>query len=89
MGNFLQTAVEKVRDQVGSGRAVCGLSGGVDSTVAAASEPGRALLRYVGPRTDTIIVLGYAGRARARILHRVLRSARCPVLIIPTRGFCP
>ncbi len=54
-----------------------------------ASEPGRALLRYVGPRTDTIIVLGYAGRARARILRRVLRSARGPVLIIPTRAFCP
>ena len=53
------------------------------------SEPGRAILRYVGHRTDTIIVLGYAGRARARVLRRVLRSARCPVLIVPTRPFCP
>ena len=36
MGNFIDDAVEKIADQVGSGRAICGLSGGVDSAVAAA-----------------------------------------------------
>lgn len=36
MANFLQRAVEAVRAQVGSGQVICGLSGGVDSAVAAA-----------------------------------------------------
>ncbi len=36
MGNFIDDAVEKIASQVGSGRAICGLSGGVDSAVAAA-----------------------------------------------------
>ncbi|MBM3459613.1 MAG: glutamine-hydrolyzing GMP synthase, partial [Armatimonadetes bacterium] len=36
MGNFAGRAVEAIREQVGSGRVLCGLSGGVDSSVAAA-----------------------------------------------------
>jgi GMP synthase (glutamine-hydrolysing) len=36
MGNFLEAAVEEIRAQVGEERVVCGLSGGVDSSVAAA-----------------------------------------------------
>jgi len=36
MENFIETSVASVREQVGSGRAICGLSGGVDSAVAAA-----------------------------------------------------
>ncbi len=36
MENFIDTTVEQIRAQVGSGRAICGLSGGVDSAVAAA-----------------------------------------------------
>jgi GMP synthase (glutamine-hydrolysing) len=36
MQAFVEEAVRSVRAQVGSGRAVCGLSGGVDSAVAAA-----------------------------------------------------
>lgn len=36
MEHFLQEAVEAVREQVGTGRVICGLSGGVDSSVAAA-----------------------------------------------------
>ena len=36
MENFVDTHVEAVRAQVGSGRVICGLSGGVDSAVAAA-----------------------------------------------------
>ena len=36
MENFVDTAVETIRAQVGDGRAICGLSGGVDSAVAAA-----------------------------------------------------
>ena len=35
-GNVIAEQVEKIRDQVGSSRVICGLSGGVDSAVAAA-----------------------------------------------------
>ncbi|MBU0727030.1 MAG: glutamine-hydrolyzing GMP synthase [Alphaproteobacteria bacterium] len=35
MAAFRQQAVEQIRKQVGSGRVICGLSGGVDSSVAA------------------------------------------------------
>ncbi|MEY2899926.1 MAG: glutamine-hydrolyzing synthase [Actinomycetota bacterium] len=35
-GNVIQAQVEAIRDQVGTGRVICGLSGGVDSAVAAA-----------------------------------------------------
>jgi GMP synthase (glutamine-hydrolysing) len=36
MASIIETEIAKVRAQVGSGRAICGLSGGVDSSVAAA-----------------------------------------------------
>jgi GMP synthase (glutamine-hydrolysing) len=36
MSNVIEHATENIRVQVGSGRAICGLSGGVDSAVAAA-----------------------------------------------------
>jgi GMP synthase (glutamine-hydrolysing) len=35
MAAFRETAIARIRDQVGSGRVICGLSGGVDSSVAA------------------------------------------------------
>ena len=35
MASFANDAIEAIRDQVGDGLAVCGLSGGVDSSVAA------------------------------------------------------
>ncbi len=36
MGNFVEQTVRNVREQVGTGRVICGLSGGVDSAVTAA-----------------------------------------------------
>ena len=36
MGQFVESAVERVRQQVGDARVICGLSGGVDSSVTAA-----------------------------------------------------
>jgi GMP synthase (glutamine-hydrolysing) len=36
MSSIIETQVEAIRAQVGTGRAICGLSGGVDSAVAAA-----------------------------------------------------
>ncbi len=36
MSEFLETQCDRIRSQVGSGRVICGLSGGVDSSVVAA-----------------------------------------------------
>jgi len=36
MGNFVEESVRRIREQVGGGKVICGLSGGVDSSVAAA-----------------------------------------------------
>jgi GMP synthase (glutamine-hydrolysing) len=36
MGNFVEQAIASVRQQVGTGKVICGLSGGVDSSVVAA-----------------------------------------------------
>src|SRR5947208_13463179 len=36
MGNFVEDAVAQIRKQVGSAKVICGLSGGVDSSVTAA-----------------------------------------------------
>ena len=36
MNEFLETECERVRDQIGNGHVICGLSGGVDSSVVAA-----------------------------------------------------
>ena len=35
IASFIEEATARIRAQVGTGRVVCGLSGGVDSTVAA------------------------------------------------------
>jgi GMP synthase (glutamine-hydrolysing) len=35
IGNFIQESIVRIREQVGNGKVVCGLSGGVDSSVAA------------------------------------------------------
>jgi GMP synthase (glutamine-hydrolysing) len=49
--SFLSETVAAVRNQVGSGRALCALSGGVDSTVAAT-----LVHRAIGERLDCIFV---------------------------------
>ena len=49
--DWVEGAVADIRRQVGEGRAVCGLSGGVDSSVAAA-----LVNRAIGPRLTCIFV---------------------------------
>ncbi|ORA59045.1 glutamine-hydrolyzing GMP synthase [Mycobacteroides franklinii] len=49
--NIAETLVEQVRAQIGDGRALCGLSGGVDSAVAAA-----LVQRAIGDRLTCVFV---------------------------------
>ena len=51
MSSFVQEATERIREQVGGGRVVLGLSGGVDSTVAAV-----IVHRAIGDRLTCIFV---------------------------------
>ncbi|MDX1646342.1 MAG: glutamine-hydrolyzing GMP synthase, partial [Longimicrobiales bacterium] len=50
-GAFVEDTVEKIREQIGDGTAVCGLSGGVDSSVAAL-----LVHRAIGDRLTCIFV---------------------------------
>lgn len=49
--HFIQTTVERIRAQVGEGHAICGLSGGVDSSVAAVLVD-----RAIGDRLTCVFV---------------------------------
>jgi GMP synthase (glutamine-hydrolysing) len=51
MAGFAEVAAERIRQQVGDGRVVCGLSGGVDSSVAAA-----LIHRAIGDRLTCVFV---------------------------------
>ncbi len=51
MGSFIERAIGDIRERVGDGRAVCGLSGGVDSSVAAV-----LVHRAIGDRLTCIFV---------------------------------
>ncbi|HNY64992.1 MAG TPA: glutamine-hydrolyzing GMP synthase [Deltaproteobacteria bacterium] len=51
MAGFIEESVKNIRETVGSGRVVCGLSGGVDSTVTAA-----LLHRAIGSQMTAIFV---------------------------------
>ncbi|MFN8032294.1 MAG: glutamine-hydrolyzing GMP synthase [Mycobacterium sp.] len=49
--NIAETLIEQVREQIGDGKAICGLSGGVDSAVAAA-----LVQRAIGDRLTCVFV---------------------------------
>ncbi len=51
LGDFARETIEQVRRRVGSNRVICGLSGGVDSSVVAA-----LLAEAVGPQVSCILV---------------------------------
>ncbi len=79
MASFIEEATEKVRRQVGSGRVVCGLSGGVDSTVAAV-----LIHRAVGERLACIFVDNGLLRLdeAEQILSRFQDKLHLPVVFI-------
>jgi GMP synthase (glutamine-hydrolysing) len=51
MRSVIESSIDAIRAQVGSGRAICGLSGGVDSAVAAA-----LVHRAIGPQLTCVFV---------------------------------
>ena len=67
--HFIQSTVERVRAQVGEGHAICGLSGGVDSSVAAV-----LVARAIGDRLTCIFVNN--GVLRKDEFSRVQRTMR-------------
>jgi GMP synthase (glutamine-hydrolysing) len=69
MSSFIETTVEDVKRRVGDGRAVCGLSGGVDSSVAAA-----LVARAIGDRQTCIFVNN--GLLRRNEFEEVLEAYR-------------
>jgi GMP synthase (glutamine-hydrolysing) len=69
MASFIETTVADIRGRVGDGRAVCGLSGGVDSSVAAA-----LVARAIGDRQTCIFV--DTGLLRKNEFEEVLEAYR-------------
>lgn len=51
LGDFARETIDRVREQVGDDRVICGLSGGVDSSVVAA-----LLAEAIGPQLSCILV---------------------------------
>jgi GMP synthase (glutamine-hydrolysing) len=51
MVNIVEEQIERIREQIGDGRAICGLSGGVDSAVAAA-----VVQRAIGDQLTCVFV---------------------------------
>jgi GMP synthase (glutamine-hydrolysing) len=51
LGDFAEQAVAEIRERVGADRVICGLSGGVDSSVVAA-----LIYRAIGPQLSCILI---------------------------------
>ncbi len=72
MGSFLQDSIERIRGQVGGEKVLCALSGGVDSTVAAAMTH-----RAVGKQLTCVFIdNGVMRKQEAQQLKQTFRSFR-------------
>ena len=69
LGSFLEAEIQRVRDQVGDGKVICAISGGVDSTVAAS-----LVARAIGDRLLGIFVNN--GFLRKNEFEKVLETLR-------------
>jgi GMP synthase (glutamine-hydrolysing) len=78
MSSFVEEATARIRAKVGSGRVVCGLSGGVDSTVAAV-----ILHRAVGSQLTCIFVdNGVLRLDEATQIRRRFESLSLPLVFV-------
>jgi GMP synthase (glutamine-hydrolysing) len=79
-GSFIEESVERVRQQVGSGRVICALSGGVDSAVAAA-----LIHRAVGDQLTCIFVdNGLLRRGEPeQVVETFQRHMNVPLIHVP------
>ena len=78
MASFVEEATARIRAQVGEGRVVCGLSGGVDSTVAAL-----IIHRAIGDRLTCIFVdNGVLRRDEAVQIQRRFERLRLPLVFV-------
>ena len=78
MASFVDEATARIRRQVGGGRVVCGLSGGVDSTVAAL-----IIHRAVGDKLSCIFVdNGVLRRDEAAQIRKRFERLRLPLTFV-------
>lgn len=71
MSSFIQTATDSIRNQVGDGKVVCGLSGGVDSATVAA-----LIHKAIGDQLTCIFVNnGVLRKNEAEMVQRMFRDA--------------
>jgi GMP synthase (glutamine-hydrolysing) len=78
MSSFVQEATDRIRQQVGEGRVVCGLSGGVDSTVAA-----MLIHRAIGERLTCIFVdNGVMREDEAGQIQRRFERLKLPLVFV-------
>src|SRR5690606_34192611 len=70
MGSFVDVALEKIREEVGDRKVLCGLSGGVDSSVAAA-----LIHKAIGDQLTCVFVNnGLLRKGEAEMVQRVFRD---------------
>ncbi|MDI7258289.1 MAG: glutamine-hydrolyzing GMP synthase [Thermodesulfobacteriota bacterium] len=79
MRSFIEQAMGELRERIGSGKVICGLSGGVDSTVVAL-----LLHRVIGDRLQCIFVNNGLLRKNepSQVLHLFRRHFKIPLIYV-------